>query len=107
MRLQWVDVGAGRQRLVDIDFKTPEDRATTTRETLTAKERRSLRIRFGKDFKTESELRSHMKANDLRFLEKGERQDRAKRMTKEWLRDTKPGERGKCPMADATGYIRG
>ena len=98
MRLQWVDVGAGRQRLVDLDFKGNADAPLTRRDTLTQKERRGLYLQTGKKFGTMSECRAYMKANDMRFIDRGDRQDRARKRMKEYMRDTKPGDRGRAPF---------
>ena len=104
MRLVWVKTAEGRERLVDLDFKAKSDRNISRRETLTAKARRALRIQLGRDFTTESELRAHMKQNNLRFVDRGEPQEIARRGTEEYLRDTRPGKRGKNPIAKAHGY---
>ena len=104
MRWEWVDAGAGRKRLVDMDaVAVQSDRNTTHRDTLTAKDRRSLKLQLGRDFDSMSAVRAYMKLHDFRFIDKGDRQDRARTRMKEWIRDTKPGERGRTPFKSTRG----
>lgn len=86
--------------LVDLDALPPsEDKNLTRRDTLTEKERRGLKLQLGRDFDSMSQVRAYMKLHDFRFIDKGDRQDRARQRMKEWARETKPGERGRPPFS--------
>lgn len=106
MSLVWVDVGAGRQRLVETNQRhTTDSSAPYVRpDRLTAKARRALAIQLGVSFDSESALRRHMKDNGLRFVDRGEKVDKVRRSREEWIAGTEPGKRGKAPHVRSTGY---
>ena len=68
------------------------------KEHLSLKERKGLRLQLGRDFDSRSSLEAYMKDHDMRFIDKGDRQDRARVRMKEWMRDTEPGNRGRPPF---------
>ena len=104
MRLKWIKTAEGREVLVDLDFKGGlADKNLTRRDTLTAKEHRGLKLQLGRDFDSMSQVRAYMKANDMRFIDKGDRQDRARTRMKDWMKNTKPGERGRTPFSSTRG----
>ena len=106
MALVWVDTGAGRQRLVDTGKSEEKSKHSVyvRPDHLSAKVRRALKIQLGVDIDSESALRAHMRANDLRFVDRGESVDKVGRTRKEWLRETRAGDRGKNPVAKTNGY---
>lgn len=104
--MKWVKVAEGREVLVPDDYEEPKSVAApfVRNEHLSAKQRRALRIKLGRDFTSVSELRAHMRDNDLRHVEKGDAVDRASTLRREWIRDTKPGQRGRNPACGPKGY---
>lgn len=102
----WVEVAPGRQRLVDTGAKVADDATGVyvRPEHLSPRARRALRIQLGRDFDSESSLRSYLKANDMRLIDKGEKVDKVRRSREEWIKGTKPGERGKAPHVMPSGY---
>ena len=104
MKREWIQIANGRWRLVDMDAAPKAtDRNLTRRDTLTAREKRGLYLQTGQRFGSMSECRAYMKANDMRFIDKGDRQDRARTRMKEWVRDTSPGNRGREPFKSTRG----
>lgn len=103
----WVEVAPGRQVLVDTGRKAQKaDQTLSRRECLTQKERKSLYLQTGKKFTTESEARKYLKSQGMRLEERGEPNEAARREQREWLRDTRPGERGPTPNVQSNGYVR-
>ena len=103
----WVEVGAGRWRLMDAD-----DGASTTTEAapfvrpdrIGKDEQRKIALQLGVRVDSESALRRHLKDNGMRLRESGDRMDKIRKERKQWLRDTEPGKRGKNPTAGPSGY---
>jgi hypothetical protein len=103
----WVEVAPGRSRLVDTDERPEALRVAAPfvrQERLTAKSRKKLKMQLGRDFDSESQLRAYMRDNGMRFIDNGEKCDDVRRKRKDWLRNTKPGERGKNPFVGPMGY---
>lgn len=98
---KWIPIGAGRWRLVDTSataVASRSDAPAILSDHLSLKERRGLKMQLGRDFDSRSRLNAYMKDHDMRFVEKNDRQDRGYRRMKEWIRDTKPGDRGRPPF---------
>lgn len=108
MSLVWVKTGAGREVLVDTGkipvTKSGKHSVYVRPEHLSAKARRALKIQLGVDIDSESSLRRYMKDHDLRFVDRGEKVDKDGKTRKEWIKDTRPGERGRNPTAKSHGY---
>jgi len=103
----WVEVVPGRWRLVDDKKKSadPSVPAPFVRnERISPEERRKLGIQLGENFDSESSYRRYLKENGLRQREKGDRLDQIRDARKAWFKDTKPGQRGKNPIAGPMGY---
>lgn len=104
---RWVQVTEGRWRLVDGDGppSDPKKPAPFVRnEHIDPAERRKLAIQLGENFDSESALRRYLKDNGMRLRERGDKMDTIRKARKEWLRDTKPGQRGRNPVAGPNGY---
>lgn len=90
----WVDVGPGRQRLVDVDAKPVKGVSApyVRPEHLSPKARRALRLQLGRDFDSESSLRAYLRDHDMRFVDKGDNQDKGRKRMQEFMRETRPGD---------------
>jgi hypothetical protein len=106
----WIEIAPGRYRLVDTGATAVASRVDAPfvrNEHISPEERRKLALQLGERFDSESALRRYMKDNGLRLREKGDRMDKIRTARKAWLADTKPGQRGKNPIAGPRGYSHG